>query len=115
MVPNSGYELVNIVAGTDYSPAARTTDYVDPNTGVAESPSISVDNGVTPPIFALLCTANSGGGTVVMQALGNDDNVSIPGNAFVVGQVYYIYLKKLLNAGGVSFVGYRYAQMPLVF
>jgi len=115
MLPNSAYELVPIVAGTDYSPSARTTEHIDPNTGEPMSPAPVVANGLTPPIFALWCTANTGGGTVVLQAIGNDNNVSIPGNAFTVGRVYYFYLKKLLNAGGVTFVGYRYANMPLTY
>jgi hypothetical protein len=118
MLPNSGYELVPIVPGVDYSPAAQTTDFVDPNSGLPNSPAHMVANGVSAPIFALLCTKSSGAGSIVIQALGNTSGgVTILSTAFVAGQVYYIYLKKLLNdnSGAVAFVGYRYAQMPQVF
>lgn len=114
MTPNSAYELVPIVKGTDYSPQAITEAFVDPNTGAPVSPAPTVSAGNTAPIFAMLCTA-SGAGSVVIRALGNDSDITIPGVAFVEGVVYYIYLKKLVddNSGAFKFVGYRYKQTPL--
>ena len=114
MVPNSAYKLVPIVAGTNYAPAATTEDFVDPNLGLQSPAGATVAGPMSPPIFALFCTYSSGVGNVVLQALGNDDNVVIPASAFKEGVVYYIYLKKLLS-GDVTFVGYQYAQMPLVY
>lgn len=116
MMPNSGYELVKIVKGTDYSPAARTADFVDPNLG-ALSPTYTVSDGYTPPIFALLCTKSTGSGNCEIEALGNDGAVIFPSNAFVKGNVYYIYLKRLIDDdfGGLQFVGFRYANMPLTW
>lgn len=117
MTPNSCYELVPIVQGTDYSPAPITGPFTDPNTGAVVSPAPTVSAGVTAPIFALLCTASTGSGNVKIRALGNGSDITIPCAAFVEGVVYYIYLKKLVddNSGAVKFVGYRYGNNPLVF
>lgn len=91
MTPNSAYELVPIVLNHDYS--------VEQN-----------------PIYALLCTKSSGVAPVAMRALGNNSDVTFTADVFKVGVVYYIYLKTLtLDGGGtVEFVGYRYANRPMV-
>lgn len=117
MLPNSAYELVPIVVGTDYSPAATTEEFIDPNTGEPISPAPEVSGPMTPPIFALLCTKTGTAGNITIRALGNDSDVTIPCVSFVAGQVYHIYLKKLVNdnSGNVTFVGYRYAAMPQVW
>ena len=113
MTPNSAYTLVPIVVGTNYAPAAQQTNFVDPNSGPSSPPGPLVDNGVTPPIYAMFCTVQ-GAGTVQIKAIGNSVAISIPAAAFKVGVVYYIYLGTLVADGGCTFVGYQYAHNPLI-
>jgi hypothetical protein len=92
MTPNSGYELVPIVMGYDYS----------------------TDNN---PIYALLCTKSSGTAPITIQAPGNATPITINADTFKVGVVYYFYLKMLVDdaSATVAFVGYRYPSRPMIF
>lgn len=108
MNPNSAYELVPIMKDIDYGPKMNTM----PNT---TGPVAS--KGMSPPIFALWCVESTTTGTIKLHPLGNELPVSIPCNAFKVGVVYYIYLKKLLddNEGKVKFIGYKYKECPIQY
>jgi hypothetical protein len=107
MTPNSAYSLVNIVEGVDYT-QAPTTSMVGP---------VSVQTGLEPPIYALLCTKGGTSGNIEIQLLGMGSPISIPATTFKQGVVYYMYLKKLVddNSGDVTFVGFRYANSPAVY
>lgn len=113
MTPNSAYSSEQIVVGTDYTPTAQTTTHVDPNLGVTSPPGPTVANGLNAPIYALLCTTTNTGGTDI-KLLGDSAAVTYPAGSFVKGVVYYMYLKTLVTAGGVTFVGFRYQQYPFI-
>lgn len=107
MTPNSAYELVSIVEGTDYTPQPRTKMVG----------SVTVNDGLQPPIYALLCTKGGTSGNIQLQLLGMNAPISIPSTTFKQGVTYYMYLKKLVddNSGDVAFVGYKYSAHPLVY
>lgn len=133
MYPNSAKSLVTIVEGTDYIfPATwgglttyavgdfvskSGTNYVSLTAGnFNNDPTVDTTNWQAvlqfqnlPPIFALLCTANSSGGmgNTVLLAAGDTTPTTIPSSGFVVGQEYGIYLQTAVTLNGVSFVGYR--------
>lgn len=107
MTPNSAYSLVEIVEGQDYTPGP-VTSMVGP---------VSVQTGLEPPIYALLCTKGGTSGNIQIQLLGMDSPITIPSTTFKQGVVYYMYLKKLVddNSGDVTFVGLKYANSPAVY
>ena len=105
MSPNSAYDLINIVVGTDYSPVATSIPYpANPSSG------IMVNGPVTAPVYALFCTASNTGTTTITTLAGN--TVDVPAGAFKQGVVYYIYLGILVADGGGSFIGYKYTGLP---
>lgn len=113
MTPNSAWKFVPIVSNTDYSPSAQTIEYKDPNTGVGTG--IFNQNGMTPPIYALLCTDSTADATTItIQALGDAAATTVKASSFVPGVVYYIYLKKIVGTA-VKFIGFQYPSTPLVF
>lgn len=111
MNPNSAYSMVPIVVGTDYTSVEQFTPHVDPNLGVTSPPGPTVSNGLNPPVYALFCTVTSTGNTQ-LQLLGDAAPVTFPAGSFKQGVVYYMYLKTLVVAGGVEFIGFRYNQYP---
>ena len=104
MNPNSAYDLVDIVVGTDYSPVATTVPF-------PRDPSINVAGPVSSPVYALFCTATNTGTTTIKTMAGN--TINIPAGAFKQGVVYYIYLRILVADGGGTFVGYMYTGLPI--
>jgi hypothetical protein len=117
MTPNSAFNLVNIVVGTNYAPVQTAqTIQGQPSTSVPTG-IVTIAGPMTGPIFALFCTANSTGNTVV-RALGAPDDgsadITFPSGSFKQGVVYYMYLKNLVADGGAAFVGYQYAALPVV-
>ena len=114
MLPNSAYHLVPIVQGVNYNPTAQTMDLVNPNTGLVESPAIQVPNGITPPIYAIMCTTTNTGNTII-KCLGDTSTVTFPAGSFIQGVVYYIYLGTITTLGGATFVGFQYIANPQVY
>lgn len=106
MNPNSAYELIEIVVGTDYSP---TTIFETVGTA-------NVPKGLSAPVYALLCTKGGTTGDVQIKTLGMDEPIDIPAATFKQGVVYYMYLKELVddNGGDVKFVGFKYKSYPMV-
>jgi hypothetical protein len=113
MQPNSAYKLIPIVVGTDYTPTQQYTTHDDPNTGPTSPPGPTVANGLNSPIYAMFCTATNSGTTKV-RLLGDTADISFPSGSFKQGVVYYVYLKKLVDDGGGSFIGYLYQQYPFI-
>jgi hypothetical protein len=116
MHPNSAYSLIPIAVGTNYTPVEQFITYQNPNGQPVVSPCVEpqVSNGLTPPVFALFCTATNTGTTQV-QLLGDSAPTSFPAGSFKQGVVYYMYLAILVADGGGSFIGYKYAQYPFIF
>ena len=107
MTPNSAYSLVEIVEGTDYTPAPKMGD-VGGN---------AVEIGVEPPIYGLLCTKSGTAGNIELKLLGMANSILIPSATFKQGVIYYFYLKELVddNSGDVTFVGMKYNNSPQIF
>lgn len=101
---NLAYKLIDIVKGTDYSPVEIYEDVG----------GTQVAKGLSPPVYALLCTKGGTSGDITMELLGNSSPVTIPSAAFVLGTVYYMYLKKLVddNSADVKFVGMKQKSHP---
>lgn len=130
---NSARQLIQIEIGKDYTKEAAwniattysagdkvsvgDTNYVSlKNTNLAKAPGTSQSfwavqpsmSSVNPPIFGFLCTGKTGAGDVVLKAIDDTAEITIPNTAFVVGVSYPIYLAKIVSApAGMSFVGYR--------
>ena len=58
MAPNSAYDLVEIVQGTDYTPAPTTKPF-------ESDPSITVAGPLSSPVYALFCTTSNTGVTTI--------------------------------------------------
>lgn len=111
MSPNSAYKLVPITDGVDYSPIPQTIAVLDPNTGVPTGKN--AQNGMTPPIYALLCIASNGNTTTIqIQAFGDSTPTTFYTKAFVPGVVYYMYVAKVIGTNA-AFIGYQYQTTPL--
>ena len=113
MNPNSAYKSIDIVVGTDYTPTEQFTTHNDPNIGATSPPGPTVSAGLDSPIYAMLCTA-SNTGPCEIQLLGDSASIIYPAGTFKQGVVYYMYLKKLVSAGGSAFVGFKYHSYPFV-
>ena len=111
MNPNSAYSLVPIVVGSDYTPTEQFTTHNDPNLGPTSPPGPTVSNGLNSPVYALFCTTTTTGPTDI-QLLGDATPITFPTGSFKQGVVYYLYLKKLVAAGGGTFIGLRYNSYP---
>lgn len=130
---NSARQLVQITAGVDYTKPATWsigttyakgakvsldgTNYVSlANANVGHNPSTKQTwwalqpqtASIQAPIFGLLCTGKTGAGDVVLRAIDDTSDTTIPNTAFVVGVCYPIYLAKLVSApAGTTFIGFR--------
>lgn len=86
MTPNSGYSLIKVVAGNDYSTIDTT-------------------------LFALHCVKTNTM-TVSLMLQGDKTYTDFPPESFICGAVYSMYLKELKPGSDVEFIGYLYNQKP---
>jgi hypothetical protein len=113
MQPNSAYKLVTIVAGTDYTPVEQFTTHTDPNIGPTSPPGPTVSNGLTSPIYAIFCTV-SNTSTTKIQLLGDSVPTDFAAGALKQGVVYNMYISKITDLGGGTFIGMSYQQHPFI-
>lgn len=109
----TGYELVDLQSGVDYSPQFISTSKLLKGSAAAAANGPGYYSPM--PVFKILITSNNNTGNIKLWGIGNDDDggyVEIPKSSLKVGEEYNIYLKKF-EAAGITMVGYTSKNLPI--